>query len=106
MTYVYQAYPRRLYLNGEVIEDDLHATNSVVVNSEQEEADARAEGYATAYESAGGNGGSQSPSTPEVSVSFPQDQGATAGASADPIAEDVDEPSEAPKRRGRPPKAK
>lgn len=51
-TYVYQPYPRRLYLNGEVIPGDLHATNSVVVNSEEEEAAQRALGYRKAYEPA------------------------------------------------------
>jgi hypothetical protein len=100
-TYTYQAYPRRLYLNGEVIEGDLHATNSVVVENEAEEAEARSKGYAKAYESTGGNGGSQVPSTPEP-FPFTQDQDAVVSVSADPI----EAPAEATKRRGRPPKAK
>lgn len=59
----YQPYPRRLYLHGEVIPGDLHATNSVVVGDEQQEAEARANGYAKAWEviekkDIGGNGGS------------------------------------------------
>jgi hypothetical protein len=82
MTYI--PYPRRLYLNGEVIDGDLHATNSVVVQDEAGEAAARANGYRKAYEpeSISGNGSS---SAPAVSDSFTQDQGAVAGASADPI---------------------
>jgi hypothetical protein len=82
--YVYQKYPRRLYLNGEVIAGDLHATNSVIVSSEAEEAAARAEGYRIAWEKSssaaegqsGGNGDSSPPVTSDG------DQGAVAGASA------------------------
>lgn len=86
MTYTYVPYPRRLYLNGEVIPGDLHATNSVVVNSEDEELEARGKGYRKAYEpiekeeSNGGDGGSDQSTPDEVA----QDQGAVAGASAGP----------------------
>ena len=63
---------------------DLHATNSVVVESEEEEREARSRGYAKAYESIektiGGNGGSSPPEFPSV-----LDQGGVAASSADPI---------------------
>ncbi len=43
-------YPRRLYLRGEVLEGDPHATNSVVVQNAAQEGEARAKGYRTAWE--------------------------------------------------------
>jgi hypothetical protein len=95
ITMRHQPYPRRLYLYGEVIEDDPEATNSVVVGDESEEISMRALDYRKAHEvieSNGGNGGSSA-----AGVVVPH-QGAVASASADPIAE--------PKRRGRPPKAR
>ncbi len=96
MTYEYRPYPRRLYLNGEVLADDPHATNSVVVANATGEAEARAKGYRKAYEaddSPGGNGGSQSGVVPfpPTSESLPQTQGGAAPASADPVLpDDVD----------------
>lgn len=46
----YKAYPRRLYLNGQVLEDDPHASNSVVVQDAAQESAARAKGYRKAWE--------------------------------------------------------
>ena len=96
-TYRYQPYPRRLYLYGEVIPDDLHATNSVVVESAEEESAARARGYGFAWERGiprpadgkieCGNGGSDE-SAP-VLHPLPPDQGIVAVASAS-IPDEID----------------
>lgn len=83
MSYTPIPYPRRLYLNGEVIPGDLHAINSVVVEDAEAEEDARSKGYRKAWEPApiGGNGGSPSESSPPdsttswVSAHFPLIQG-------------------------------
>lgn len=87
MTYTYQPYPRRLYLRGEVISGDLHATNSVVVGSVAEEASARAHGYLKAYETSGGNDGSHQNSVPGIPSG--QDQDGVAPISADPSLDDL-----------------
>jgi hypothetical protein len=94
MTYI--PYPRRLYLHGEVLPNDPHATNSVVVNGEEEEVAARARGYRKAYE-IGSNGGSPSESEPALSSapdepahgSLPRDQGGAAPASATPSVDEL-----------------
>lgn len=80
-------YPRRLYLNGEVIAGDLHATNSVVVADPDAEAKARSDGYCVAYEKpdSGGNGRSSA-----SALLQPINDGA-ASVTADPIADDVDD---------------
>lgn len=57
-------YPKRLYLNGEVI--DAEASNSVVVQDAAQEASARESGYRSAYD-IGGNGGSPSGSEQALS---------------------------------------
>jgi hypothetical protein len=92
----YHPYPRRLYLHGEVLPNDPHATNSVVVSGEEEEAAARAKGYRKAYE-IGSNGGSPSESEQALSSapdepahsSLPCDQGGAAPASATLSVEDL-----------------
>lgn len=80
-------YPKRLYLNGQVIPGDLHATNSVIVRDGDAEIEARKIGYRGAYEvieePIGGNDGSAVP----VHVASTQDQGGVAAASADPVDE-------------------
>ena len=95
-----QDYPCRLYLRGEVIPGDLHATNSVIVRDAEAEEDAREKGYRKAYEVepapvTGGNGGSPTASPPpdaatsDVSGTFHPIQGGAAATSADPPAEDA-----------------
>lgn len=96
-------FPRRLYLNGEVIEGDPHAANSVVVQDEDGEALARANGYRNAFDvgarkaeandSTGGNGDGSPP------VGSSQEPSGVAPAAADPI-DDVDALREQAKAKG------
>lgn len=96
MSYTPIPYPRRLYLNGEVLPNDPHATNSVVVNSAEEEAQARSNGYLKAYE-IGSNGGSPIaseqalPSAPDATARgvLPCAQGGAAPTSATSSVDDL-----------------
>lgn len=84
-------YPRRLYPGGIVDHSDLFAKASIVVESAEEEDEARTKGFRKAYEvdSSGGNGGSEASAIHPTGAVAPQDaQGGAAPASADPLPDD------------------
>lgn len=90
-------YPRRLYPGGIVDHSDPFAKASIVVESAEEEDEARSRGFRKAYEVdpvSGGNGGSEA-SAPHFSVVVApaEPQGGVAPASADPIHDELPEES-------------